>query len=59
MPSYAAPWPRSKRRALSRQQARHYAFYNGPQPRHEPASDPVCTTHHRRLPCTRCTQATS
>lgn len=46
---------RSKRRALSRVEARRFAHYNGPAPRYEPARDLSCRTHHRQLPCKRCT----
>lgn len=59
MPSLALPWARSDRRAVSRREARRFAYYNGPAPRYEPASAPTCPTHHRRLPCGRCPQAAS
>lgn len=59
MVALSFPWPRSQRRAVSRREARRFAHYNGPGPRYEPASAPVCAAHHRRLPCTRCPQATS
>jgi hypothetical protein len=57
MPSFTAAWPRAQRRAHSRKLAREYAFYNGPAPRYEPATNPTCDTHHRKLPCKRCTAA--
>jgi hypothetical protein len=59
MPALAMPWPRAQRRAVSRREARRFAFYNGPAPRYEPAAAPVCATHHRRLPCARCPKADS
>jgi hypothetical protein len=49
--------PRSVRRAASRDIARANAHYNGPRPRYEPATNPTCETHHRKLPCKRCTAA--
>jgi hypothetical protein len=45
---------RSKRRAVSRVEARRFAHYNGPAPRYEPARDLSCSVHHRQLPCKRC-----
>jgi hypothetical protein len=45
---------RTKRRALSRIEARRFAHYNGPAPRYEPARDHSCQQHHRQLPCKRC-----
>lgn len=56
-PERHTPWSRSWRRAMSRDEARKYAAYNGPAPRYEPARNDTCTRHHRKLPCTRCTKA--
>jgi hypothetical protein len=51
--------PRAARRALSRKGARHFAHYNGPAPRYEPARDTSCPIHHRQAPCKRCAGVTS
>ncbi|MHA6764702.1 hypothetical protein [Streptacidiphilus sp. PAMC 29251] len=51
---HPAAFTRSMRRAINRDQARKYAFYNGPAPRYEAARDHSCLTHHRQLPCKRC-----
>jgi hypothetical protein len=51
------PWSRAWRRAVSRDEARKHAHYNGPAPRYEPARNDTCERHHRKLPCTRCTEA--
>lgn len=57
MPKTLTPWSRSWRRAISRDEARKHAFYNGPEPRYEPARNDTCSQHHRSLPCKRCAEA--
>ncbi|MFC1418585.1 hypothetical protein [Streptacidiphilus cavernicola] len=51
---HPAAFTRSKRRAISRVEARRFAFYNGPAPRYEPVRDTSCHQHHRQQPCKRC-----
>jgi hypothetical protein len=53
----AKPWSRAWRRAVSRDEARKYAHYNGPAPRCEPVRNDTCQAHHRKLPCKRCPEA--
>jgi hypothetical protein len=45
---------RRKSRQFARQQARDYFAFVGLVPRYEPASNPACEQHHRKLPCARC-----